>query len=77
VEDKNISTIHISDKTNSSKICICRLITVSDQGADWLTFLIDILLTLSTAKIWHTVSIKAGIIHVFGITLIKKEEKNP
>jgi hypothetical protein len=39
--------------------------------------LIDILLTLSTAKIWHTVSIKAGIIHVFGITLIKKEEKNP
>jgi hypothetical protein len=37
VEDKNISTIHISDKTNSSKICICRLITVSDQGADWLT----------------------------------------
>ena len=35
-------------------------------------FLIDILLTLSTAKIWHTVSIKAGIIHVFGITLKKK-----
>ena len=33
MEDKNISTIHISDKTNSSKICICRLITVSDQGA--------------------------------------------
>ena len=37
VQDKNISTIYIGDKANSSKICICRLITVSDQGADWLT----------------------------------------
>lgn len=40
-----------------------------------IEFLIDILLTLSTAKIWHTVSIKAGIIHVFGITLKKKKKK--
>ena len=37
VQDKNISTIHTNNKTNSSKICICRLIIVSDQGADWLT----------------------------------------
>jgi len=24
--------------SNSSKICTCRLITVSDQGTDWLTY---------------------------------------
>ena len=41
-----------------------------------IEFLIDILLTLSTVKIWHTVSIKAGIIHVFGITLNKKRKKS-